>query len=279
MALKNMSLERLAKKLSRLVNEKAPKHDLKPVYYLMHQRLKARIRRISGKGYSWAAPFEHFLPKPELFVHGECLVGVLNGLDVSRFFKRDVDVIYNHEKAAGNLEEVLYDKKAGEWIGCLRIDRKIIFENPYALSRLKNPSSLSRPKVQSWGGPIILPYSKHYNGSGNPNASKYIKGINRKAAEMAVFNHGIGYLDPNSPHNRMYLFLAFTDTIGYDRLSNPTNIIRIQVDRQPSLRKGGKGYVSGIHGNPITETELKKCLKQKANYIFGNCFDAGLVMK
>ncbi len=128
------------------------------------------------------------------------------------------------------------------WIGneeliARREENRIVMLNP-AINKVQSWYDIKHAKTNKHQG------VKAYN-------SKFL--CDREYAELEVFNHGIGILDPRYAHGRMFMFHRFEDEIGESK-DELTNIVKLQVDRFPRPRGF---YKLEIHGYPISESDLR----------------------
>jgi len=189
------------------------------------------FKKLSAKLSLMSISEKFFLPTPDE-ITPEALENVLS-YPLDSFFKR------SHELRLSNglSEDFIFDTSYDSFTDAIRFKNKIILYN----------SSLD--KVQSWYNPRLDVTSKHEIGFSG--SSVYFKGSSRKNIEFEVFNKGVGFIDPRSPSNRLYLFHAFDLNIGVSKREK-TNIVKLQIDR---VKRSGS-YACVVHGYPILRREL-----------------------
>jgi len=254
------SLRQKISLLEKVVNCEVEHSNPEELYREIYSHLERRWDRISDSLLELNS-YWHAIPYPESEQLTEEEIKLMK-----MFTGRDVDVIFSHLEKEDKLDSnILKLVKLGskQPIPVYRKDGKITFRNPAPKIGKKKAIDDDRGLVQVWRNPIVNhDYKKHHRGS-RQVGSKYFKEIDRETIELAVFNHGLGVIKYRGIISSLYLHLAFNENIGYDDSkpdSPKTNLVRVQVDRMPK----SKGYYCSLHGNPISESELRRtCLDKK----------------
>jgi hypothetical protein len=158
---------------------------------------------------------------------------------------RDVDIVYH----LGTGEDNLFLRSTLSVTKSVRSNGRIIFQNSLAKQGRSGGGI-----VESWSRmySVTRTQKKHlstFRGKG----SKYLKKVDFKKIEEALFKTGIGLLTQN---NCMFLFGRCNKDIGTDYITKmPTKYVCMQCDRSGRALVNGRrsGYKTKVHSFPISE--------------------------
>jgi hypothetical protein len=251
------SLRRKISLLEKVVGCEREHPHPEELYQQIYSQLEKKYDRISNR-FPELNSIWHSIPYPESEQLTEEEIELMK-----MFVGRDIDVIFSYLERESKLDlDILRLVKDGETtpLPTFRKNGEIIFRNPVPRIGKKRATTNKEGLVQVWTRPEINhKYKKHTPSSRIP-ASKYFADVNRDCIELIAFNQGLGIVKNGNQITRCLLYLAFNQNIGYvdSKPNSPkTNLVRLQVDRSPK----SKGYFCSIHGNPISENELRRsCL-------------------
>ncbi|MCF7866927.1 hypothetical protein K9L67_05310 [Candidatus Woesearchaeota archaeon] len=268
-----MTLNKDIEKFERAINYDFDLNYIDGLYKRIYLTVGAKINRLNRLYHTLNFNYNP-LPKLDAVKFNE------NELKLLKVFNGwDIDVVYNWAEYNDGLDDkIIYfkSKNLNEDIPALRFNKRIIFKNPRPLinertKHIRTSISDRGGVAQSWGFPQInTNYVKHLNSSKNANASKYLESVDRARIEWAVFDNGLGFLNDKKPIKTMFLYASFSESVGFVKKNGKqtkSNIVKVQVDRVHSLKKGN----ASIHGFPISECELyRELLKDRADYVLEN---------
>ncbi len=258
-----MTLEKLINKLTEqyvLDSNSVRYQDLKDQAYV---RLKKKIIRLNFRN-KWKIELWHTY----LLNNEDHFYQRYEDEDFAILYRSDA-VIENYYNLKNNTlsENVLFNKKDGNSILCLKNAKKAVFDNPIS-NQLESWTNLySVTRISS--GKHKVNYAKHlFESKYKGDEAKYNENVEPQELEFYTFAKGVGYLRSSA---QMFIFIAFKVDIGTIKAGGKrkaTNIIKIQIDRESRPQRQYKnkagntltrrqGYLTKIHGYPISSTELK----------------------